>query len=370
MNSIPDSLPSLDSVKHVVLVLSGKGGVGKSSVTTQLALTLVAKYNYNVGVLDIDLTGPSAPRMFGLEGRQVHQSTAGWIPVYVKLPSGSSLKDESIESPSNTPKKKTGSLAVMSLGFLLENRGDAVVWRGPKKTAMIRQLLTEMVWAKDLDYLLIDTPPGTSDEHISIAECLLQRTVSNNHASADGAPFRDGAVLVTTPQGVATADVRKELSFCRKVGFNVLGVIENMSGFMCPHCTDVHYIFGKDGGLNLAKQFDLKMLGSVPIDPRFVLMIEQQQQDNNNDDNGNEERNNEISTKEKKSDDTLVEKYSKESSLYPIFQDIVQKLISQFDDSPESPSVNQFQNGQNNQETETSLTSTSLEKDLSSVNIS
>lgn len=120
MNSIPDRLPALDSVKHIVLVLSGKGGVGKSSVTTQLALTLVSKYNYNVGVLDIDLTGPSAPRMFGLEGRQVHQSTAGWVPVYSKPPSADG-------------ENKTGSLAVMSLGFLLQQRGDAVVWRGPKR---------------------------------------------------------------------------------------------------------------------------------------------------------------------------------------------------------------------------------------------
>lgn len=195
-------LPSLDSVKHIVLVLSGKGGVGKSSVTTQLALTLVAK-GYKVGVLDIDLTGPSAPRMFGLEGRQVHQSSAGWVPVYTDA---------------------TKRLCVMSIGFLLQNRSDAVVWRGPKKTAMIRQFLSDVVWG-DLDYLLIDTPPGTSDEHISVAETLKQ--------AADP----DGAVLVTTPQGVATADVRKELSFCRKVGFNVLGVVENMSGFVCPHCS-------------------------------------------------------------------------------------------------------------------------------------
>lgn len=197
-----EEYPSLSSIKHILLILSGKGGVGKSSVTTQLALSLVAR-GYKVGVLDIDLTGPSAPRMFGLEGQQVHQSSAGWVPVYTD---------------------STKRLCVMSIGFLLQGRGDAVVWRGPKKTAMIRQFLSDVVWG-DLDYLLIDTPPGTSDEHISVAETLA------------GVSGVEGAVVVTTPQGVATADVRKELSFCQKVGFKVLGIVENMSGFVCPHCS-------------------------------------------------------------------------------------------------------------------------------------
>lgn len=294
MSAIPDELPSLDSVKHIVLVLSGKGGVGKSSVTTQLALTLVAKYKLRVGVLDIDLTGPSAPRMFGLEGRQVHQSAAGWVPVYAKPPA------------QNADGSPTGSLAVMSLGFLLQQRGDAVVWRGPKKTAMIRQLLTDMVWG-ELDYLLIDTPPGTSDEHISIAEALKK------------AANPDGAVLVTTPQGVATADVRKELSFCRKVGFDVLGVVENMSGYVCPHCAEHHNIFSKGGGEKLAAQFSLPFLGSVPIDPQFVLMIEQQKsnkiQDGAADDHAD--------------DESLVEKYARSSALYPIFCKIVESLVTQ-----------------------------------------
>ncbi|VVT43545.1 uncharacterized protein SAPINGB_P000034 [Magnusiomyces paraingens] len=300
MNSIPDQLPSLDSVKHIVLVLSGKGGVGKSSVTTQIALTLVAK-NYKVGVLDIDLTGPSAPRMFGLEGRQVHQSVAGWVPVYAQPPSSGS-----------------GSLAVMSLGFLLQQRGDAVVWRGPKKTAMIRQLLTDMVWG-DLDYLLIDTPPGTSDEHISVAEAL------KNAANPDG------AVLVTTPQGIATADVRKELSFCRKVGFNILGVVENMSGYVCPHCSDCSDIFSSGGGLKLAQQFNLPFLGSVPIDPQFVLMIESQKSNKIGNDNESSLDTNEPS---------LVQKYKDTSALYPIFSKIVDKLVEQIEKDDEADSLN------------------------------
>ena len=272
----PTELPSLATVKHIILVLSGKGGVGKSSVTTQLALTLVAK-GYKVGVLDIDLTGPSAPRMFCLEGRQVHQSSAGWVPVYTD---------------------STKRLCVMSIGFLLEKRDDAVVWRGPKKTAMIRQFLSDVVWG-DLDYLLIDTPPGTSDEHISVAETLRQ--------AADP----DGAVLVTTPQGVATADVRKELSFCRKVGFNVLGVIENMSGYVCPHCSECTNIFSKGGGKTLAEQFNLPFLGAVPIDPQFVLMIEQQQE------------------KVKEEQLELPENYKNNSSLYPIFDQVVDKLLQE-----------------------------------------
>ncbi|KAK9316820.1 P-loop containing nucleoside triphosphate hydrolase protein [Lipomyces starkeyi] len=232
--------PSLSQIRHIVLVLSGKGGVGKSSITTQLALSLV-QLGHSVGVLDIDLTGPSLPRMFGLESKKIHQSSQGWVPVYTDA---------------------SKRLCVMSIGFLLKDRGDSVVWRGPKKSAMIRQFVRDVVWG-ELDYLLIDTPPGTSDEHISIAEQLR-----------DAKP--DGAVLVTTPQAVATADVRKELSFCRKVGFDVLGVVENMSGFLCPHCAECSHIFSKGGGEELAKQYDVPFLGAVPIDPQFVLLIEEQ----------------------------------------------------------------------------------------------
>ncbi|ODV91690.1 hypothetical protein CANCADRAFT_147340 [Tortispora caseinolytica NRRL Y-17796] len=231
-------MSGIDGVKHIVLVLSGKGGVGKSSVTTQLAISLLNK-GKNVGILDIDLTGPSIPRMLGLEGKQVLQSTAGWVPIQAhKL------------------------LKVMSLGFLLNNRGDSVVWRGPKKTAMIRQFLTDVYWG-DLDYLIIDTPPGTSDEHIAVMEQLKE--------------FRpDGAVLVTTPQSVATADVRKEISFCRKVNLPVLGVIENMSGYVCPHCSECTYIFSSGGGKNLALENGFVFLGSVPIDPQLVALVEKQ----------------------------------------------------------------------------------------------
>jgi predicted RNA-binding Zn-ribbon protein involved in translation (DUF1610 family) len=152
----------------------------------------------------------------------------------------------------------------MSLGFLLRERGDAVVWRGPKKTAMVRQFLTDVLWG-EVDYLLIDTPPGTSDEHISLAETLLKNALPGQVA---------GAVVVTTPQAVATADVRKELNFCSKTGINVIGVVENMSGFVCPNCSKCTNVFSSGGGKVIAQEFNVKFLGSVPIDPQFVMLVE------------------------------------------------------------------------------------------------
>jgi hypothetical protein len=152
----------------------------------------------------------------------------------------------------------------MSLGFLLRERGDAVVWRGPKKTAMVRQFLSDVFWG-ELDYLLIDTPPGTSDEHISLAETLLK----------NAAPGQvKGAVVVTTPQAVATADVKKELNFCVKTGIHVIGVVENMSGFVCPNCSECTNVFSSGGGQVMAQEFGVGFLGTVPIDPQFVILVE------------------------------------------------------------------------------------------------
>ncbi|EFX00746.1 nucleotide-binding protein [Grosmannia clavigera kw1407] len=239
---------SLSRVKHIVLILSGKGGVGKSSVTTQLALSL-SLAGYSVGVLDVDLTGPSMPRMFGIEGAKVTQTAGGWLPVLVH---------------EANPSKGVGSLRAISLGFLLPKRGDAVVWRGPKKTAMVRQFLSDVFWG-ETDYLLIDTPPGTSDEHISLAETLLLSTTPGQVA---------GAVVVTTPQAVATADVRKELNFCAKTGLHILGVVENMSGFVCPNCSECTDIFMSGGGKTMADDFRVPFLGNVPIDPQFLMLVE------------------------------------------------------------------------------------------------
>ncbi|KAK4656845.1 cytosolic Fe-S cluster assembly factor cfd1 [Podospora pseudocomata] len=229
-------------------VLSGKGGVGKSSVTTQLALSL-SLAGHSVGVLDVDLTGPSIPRMFAIEDAKVTQAPGGWLPITVH---------------EADPTSGLGSLRVMSLGFLLPGRGDAVVWRGPKKTAMVRQFLSDVFW-EELDYLLIDTPPGTSDEHISLAETLLQKARPDQVA---------GAVIVTTPQAVATADVRKELNFCTKTGIRILGVVENMCGFVCPNCSECTNIFGSGGGEVMADDFNVKFLGRVPIDQQFIVLVE------------------------------------------------------------------------------------------------
>lgn len=228
----------MKGVRHIVLVLSGKGGVGKSSVSVQLALELLNQ-GYKVGLLDIDLCGPSIPIMLGIRGKQVHQSSAGWVPVQVY------------------PNKP---FSVMSIGFLLPHEDDPVIWRGPKKTSIIRQFLNDVQWG-DLDYLVVDTPPGTSDEHLAVLEAL------NDYSP-------DGAVLVTTPQGVALSDVRKELNFCRKVLLPILGVVENMSGFVCPYCSDCSPIFSSGGGKALAEEFNITFLGEVPIDPNLTSCLE------------------------------------------------------------------------------------------------
>jgi Mrp family chromosome partitioning ATPase len=186
-------------VKHKVLVLSGKGGVGKSTVSTQMALTL-ASQGKSVGLLDVDICGPSVPRMMGLTAAEVHQSGNGWTPIAVE----------------SLPPDCDGELLVMSVGFMLPNKDDAVIWRGPRKNGLIKQFLTDVDWGH-LDYLIVDTPPGTSDEHLSIIQYLRGAGI-------------DGAVVVSTPQEVAMADVRKEINFCKKTKVPVLGVIENMAG--------------------------------------------------------------------------------------------------------------------------------------------
>ena len=222
----------LSGVKHKILVLSGKGGVGKSTVTSLLARTLAAK-NFNVGVLDLDICGPSLPRVFGVEGEQIHQSGSGWSPVYVD-----------------------DNLSLVSAGFLLPSLDSAVIWRGPKKNGLIKQLLRDVDWEGGLDFLILDTPPGTGDEHISIAQYLAESGI-------------DGAVIVTTPQDVAIIDVRKEIDFCRKVGLKVVGMVENMSSFVCPKCSVISEILpATSGGAEaLCKELGLELLGKIPLDP-------------------------------------------------------------------------------------------------------
>lgn len=231
----------LDGVKHIILVLSGKGGVGKSMISVQLSLLLKEK-GFKVGLLDVDLCGPSVPYLLQLEDKEVHQSPEGWIPVYTD----------------NEQK-----FAVMSIGFLLKNRNNSVVWRGPKKTGMIKQFLTDVYW-QDIDFLIIDTPPGTSDEHISVMENL--KTIKC-----------DGAVLVTTPQSIAVEDVQKELTFCRKTGIPIIGIVENMSGYLCPNCSECTYIYSVDGGKALAESAQVPFLGKLPIDTLIGTVSKNQQ---------------------------------------------------------------------------------------------
>jgi len=239
---MPTTEPVLRGVKRTILVLSGKGGVGKSTMAVQLALAH-QQAGLRVGVLDIDLCGPSIPRMLGVQGHEVHQHSEGWVPVYTD---------------------QTQTLGVMSIGFLLANQDDPVVWRGPKKNAMIKQFLTDVAW-NDRDVLIVDTPPGTSDEHITVMEALKEAVAAGQV---------DGAVLVTTPQAVAVGDVRRELTFCRKVGLPVLGIVENMSGYVCPHCSECTNIFSSGGGQALAEHAKVPFLGSVPIEPRLAAAAE------------------------------------------------------------------------------------------------
>ncbi|KIW18071.1 hypothetical protein PV08_02358 [Exophiala spinifera] len=271
----------LENIKHVVLVLSGKGGVGKSSVTLQLALSLTLQ-GHNVGILDIDLTGPSIPRLLNLEDKKVTQAPGGWLPVKVHDASYEQTPETGDSQPSSPSKR--GSLHALSLAFLLPSRSSAVIWRGPKKTAMIRQFVSDALWPPNTDYLLIDTPPGTSDEHIAIVEELHKLAAesqpvqySNGNGSslhAGNQPRLAGAVVVTTPQAISTADVRKELNFCVKTQVPVLGVIENMAGYMCPCCGEISNVFSKGGGEIMARESHVPFLGSVPIDTGFGALVE------------------------------------------------------------------------------------------------
>ncbi|CAK1366595.1 unnamed protein product [Cercospora beticola] len=304
---------SLSDIKKIVLVLSGKGGVGKSSVTTQLALSLSLQ-GHSVGVLDVDLTGPSIPRFFGIENSKVTQAPGGWLPVPIH--EAREQQDVSNGEQTNGETRQIGKLGAMSLGFLLANRGDAVVWRGPKKTAMIRQFLTDVQWGQ-LDYLLIDTPPGTSDEHISLVETLLKSATQEQLA---------GAVIVTTPQAISVSDVKKEINFCRKVSVKILGVIENMAGFVCPNCSECTNVFSKGGGQAMAQEFNVDFLGSIPIDPMFIRLIEEGKRPSYP--QGTIIQGRDMQAEEEGSTEgLLVDKYTA-CSLQPLFETITKDLIT------------------------------------------
>lgn len=257
------------TVKHKILVYSCKGGVGKSTFAAQLSFAL-AGMDHQVGLMDIDICGPSIPKMLGLEGHEIYQSNFGWSPVYVD-----------------------DNLGVMSIGFLSQDSDDPRIWRGPKKNGLIKQFLKDVYWG-EIDFLVVDSPPGTSDEHITIVQSLLDTGI-------------DGAIIVTTPQEVSMIDVRKGVNFCKQTGVPVLGVVENMSGLAVPlmdvkfrngssvdvtqdiiSCLREHVpellnvdicseVFDSSGGgaERMCREMGVPFLGKVPLDPQLCRAAEQ-----------------------------------------------------------------------------------------------
>ena len=225
-----DLKSNLGRIKHKIMVLSGKGGVGKSTVAANIAVA-IALEGKKVGILDTDFHGPSIPTLLNLNDARPTSDGKSILPVNF-----------------------TDDIKVMSIGFMLPNHDDAVIWRGPMKMNVIKQLLTEVNWG-DLDYLVIDFPPGTGDEPLSVAQLI---------------PGSDGAIIVTTPQDLSINDVKKCINFCRQVNVPVLGVVENMSGLVCPHCKNVIDIFKKGGGETMAAQMGVPFLGRIPVEPMIV----------------------------------------------------------------------------------------------------
>ena len=220
----------LSHIKHRIMVMSGKGGVGKSSVATNLAVAL-SQDGLHVGILDADIHGPNIPKMLGIEFSQVEGSNQGMIPVEV-----------------------FSNLKVISMAFFIGDRDNPVVWRGPLKHNAISQFLGEVDWG-NLDFLIIDLPPGTGDEPLSVAH--LVKNV-------------DGSIIVTTPQDVALLDSRKSVNFSRMLSIPVIGIVENMSGLICPHCHKEISLFKKGGGEKAAQDLKVPFLGRIPIDPEMV----------------------------------------------------------------------------------------------------
>ena len=217
---------SLSRIKNKILVLSGKGGVGKSTVAVNLALAL-SLTGKKVGLLDVDFHGPSIPKMMGIEDERPESTGHSLLPVDV------------------------GNIKVMSAGLLVDSRDEAIIWRGPMKAGIIQQFLADVEWG-DLDYLILDAPPGTGDEPLSVCQLI---------------PNATGAIIVTTPQAVAASDVSRSISFCAQLNLKVLGIVENMSGFACPKCGEVTDIFSSGAGELLAEKYKIKLLGKIPIDP-------------------------------------------------------------------------------------------------------
>lgn len=221
----------LSTIRHRIVIMSGKGGVGKSTVAANLARALAAM-GKKVGILDGDVHGPNIPKMLGLEGASPEAGPSGLLPL-----------------------EAAPGLKVMSMAFLLPNSDTPVAWRGPMKHTLFQQFVSDVQWG-DLDYLIVDLPPGTGDEPMSIAQIL-------------GKPL--WAIVVTTPQDVALLDSRKSVVFGGSLDMNMLGIVENMSGLVCPHCAEEIDLFKRGGGERAARELMVPFLGAIPIDPRVVI---------------------------------------------------------------------------------------------------
>ncbi|AOY58869.1 MULTISPECIES: Mrp/NBP35 family ATP-binding protein [Desulfococcus] len=221
---------SLRKIKQIFMVMSGKGGVGKTSVSVNLAMAL-AKKGFKVGIMDVDIHGPDVPRMLGIQKEMLG------VNANRKL----------------TPLAYSDNLSAVSIESLSASKDDAIIWRGPMKHSVIRQFISDVEWG-ELDYLIIDSPPGTGDEPLSVAQTI------------SGAK----AIIVTTPQEVSLADVRKSINFCQTIKMEIFGLIENMSGFKCPHCGEAIDMFGTGGGEKTASDFGIHFLGRIPFEPKIV----------------------------------------------------------------------------------------------------
>jgi ATP-binding protein involved in chromosome partitioning len=220
----------MSKIMHKIAVISGKGGVGKTTVTVNLAVAFAMHGHANrIGILDADMHGPSVPKMLGLSGQKLQMGPGGVFPALGSL-----------------------GIKVVSMDFLLPDENAPVIWRGPLKMTAIRQFLSDIVWG-DLDLLLIDLPPGTGDEPLSVAQLL---------------PEMDGVVIVTIPSEVSQIVVKKSATFARRLGMPIIGVVENMSGFVCPECGAKIDIFQSGGGKKIAEELGIPFLGSIPIDQR------------------------------------------------------------------------------------------------------
>jgi len=220
----------MGKIKHKLVVLSGKGGVGKSTIAANLALSLSAE-GKGVGLLDVDIHGPSISGIMNL----------------------GNVKYDSVDGKNIIP-IQCGAIKVVSIGPLLQGNDDAVIWRGPMKHNVIKQFLTDVEWG-ELDYLVIDSPPGTGDEPLSVCQLIDNPS---------------GAVVVTTPQKLSISDVRRSINFCRKLNLPIVGIVENMSGFVCPNCGTEVAIFEPGGGEQLASDMDIPFLGKIPLEPAIA----------------------------------------------------------------------------------------------------